>query len=310
MVDFWLCFREKGDFMRFDYKLAEIREEIEILKNTFDIVRLVEPIQRLVCDIHEDTIGYNEFNCHNAWEKEKRCQNCISVKALQDKQDYTKFEFVQNEIYFVIARFVKVDERELVLEMVIKVSQNILLRGDGYNEFVDRIIAFNESLYTDALTGIYNRRYVNEQLPFLIRQAFLGGGNLAVSMVDIDHFKSINDEHGHQFGDKVLCKVAHFLQNNISKKKGDFVVRYGGDEFLLVFLDIEETAYRKRLLEIMELSRDLKLSRRGNDVNISLSMGGAHLKELEDPAFDSVISLSDKRMYDAKRSGRGQLVLE
>ena len=98
MVDFWLCFREKGDFMRFDYKLAEIREEIEILKNTFDIVRLVEPIQRLVCDIHEDTIGYNEFNCHNAWEKEKRCQNCISVKALQDKQVEIAIELLDRVI--------------------------------------------------------------------------------------------------------------------------------------------------------------------------------------------------------------------
>lgn len=110
-----------------NYTLSDIRVEMEVLKNTFDIVRLVEPIMRVECSVCGATVDYDEYNCYSVWTKVERCENCISAKSLQEKKNYTKFEFVDKDIYFVIARYLVVDDLELVLELVTKVK-------DGRNQ--------------------------------------------------------------------------------------------------------------------------------------------------------------------------------
>ena len=117
--------------------------------------------------------------------------------------------------------FVKVDGQPFSLELVSKITDETLLGAYGKEELVETISNFNQKMYTDPATGIYNRRYYEEQLK--------GLKNIyAVAMLDVDEFKDINDSYGHHAGDYALQAVAKAIAGSV--KREDAVIRYGGDE--------------------------------------------------------------------------------
>lgn len=295
--------------MKTDYTLTEIKYEIEILKNTFSTVRLVNPVENFEYTITNDDLIMtpSEYTCHAIWQKGDKCNNCISLKTLQDKKNYTKFEFVNSEIYFVLAKYIKIDNLEVILELVTKIDNSTLIDAKGNNEFVDRITKYNTTLYTDELTGVYNRKYLNSKLPFLLNESKNQNIGVGIALIDLDYFKSINDTKGHVFGDKVLCTLSNFLQRSISPRKGDFVTRFGGDEFLIVLNNIDYDVYTKRLNDILKESENLTI--RGDDSNlkIGLSIGGAYSNEILDPKVESMVLLADERLYMSKQNGRNQV---
>lgn len=295
--------------MKTSYTIKQLIHEIEILKNTFSIVRLVNPSKNLEYKINADTLllEASEYNCHSIWEKGEICKNCISLKSLQNKSKYTKFEFINNDIYLIVARYITVDDLEIILEIVSSVDNSTLLDVKGTNEFVDRITNYNDTLYTDYLTGVYNRKYFNNRIPFLLNQSKNKDSNIGIAMIDLDFFKSINDSCGHLFGDKVLCTVAQFLQSNINPCMGDFVARFGGDEFLIVLNNVDYDIYTKKLSDILKRSQTITIADYKYNLKLGLSIGGAHSSELNDSTTESLTLLADKRLYNSKQNGRSQV---
>ena len=161
---------------------------------------------------------------------------------------------------------------------------------------------------TDDLTQLYNRRYVLEVLDFEIRRGERSTNRLLVAMVDVDHFKRVNDTHGHQGGDRVLQQIADIFRANL--RSTDIIGRYGGEEFLVIFLDTDTTAggqvaekLRRKVEEAVFLDAGGNLVA---DVTISIgldkfSVGG------EDSG--TLIAHADEALYAAKRSGRNRVVI-
>jgi diguanylate cyclase (GGDEF)-like protein len=149
----------------------------------------------------------------------------------------------------------------------------------------------------DALTGLYNRRHLHQRLDEEIARARRTGRGFALAMLDIDHFKEVNDEHGHQRGDEVLCAFAKDLLGRV--RKTDCLGRWGGEEFLLI---LPETA-REAALGLLEELR-AHVSRQRTDLpRFTVSVGVAEFPA-DATELLPIVAAADARLYQAKNSGR------
>lgn len=155
-----------------------------------------------------------------------------------------------------------------------------------------------EQALHDPLTGVYNRRYFNQVIEQEIPRSTRYNHPIGFLMIDIDDFKQINDCHGHQVGDQVLQEVAKMLQEHI--RGSDVVVRYGGDEFLLLLIETNGEAedVKRRILEGVALRNITNLA---FDFPVTLSIGSAHWSPQDGRSVMEVLAEADRHMYEAKR---------
>lgn len=154
----------------------------------------------------------------------------------------------------------------------------------------------------DALTGLFNRRYMEETLEREIRRAQRGSDLLGIAMLDIDHFKRFNDSHGHQAGDELLREVGALLGSQV--RGGDIACRYGGEEFLLILPGIALDAVHLRVEALRQAAGRLRLARVGEPVTISagIAMFPSHGTEGAD-----LVRAADQALYRAKAAGRDRV---
>ena len=161
---------------------------------------------------------------------------------------------------------------------------------------------------TDALTGCYNRRYLDEQLPRELDRAGRYGRRLSVVMCDIDLFKSVNDTYGHAAGDAVLRAVGRHLDAH--RRAPDWVCRFGGEEFVIV---LPETGLDEAL-QIAERTRlglsSLTVDVDGSAIAVTASLGVATFRIGQDDSPAKLLERSDEAMYRSKTSGRNQVQAE
>ena len=149
-----------------------------------------------------------------------------------------------------------------------------------------RISEFETEIYIDSLSRIRNRRFLDEKLVFEPCNA--------VVMADIDLFKEINDIAGHQVGDEAIQKVAETLEKSVRKK--DVVIRYGGDEFMMVFFDITKGELENKLAHLSSAMKEIRFEN-SPEVRITMSFGGAFGTEL----VKNLIGVADKALYESKK---------
>lgn len=156
-----------------------------------------------------------------------------------------------------------------------------------------------EQALHDPLTGVFNRRYFNQVIEQEIPRSQRYDHPIGFLMIDVDHFKKINDRYGHQVGDEVLQSVAQVLQQHV--RGSDVVVRYGGDEFLLLLIetDGETEEVRDRILQqVAERNKANPLF----DFPVTFSIGCAHWSPNDDRTVKEVLAEADRRMYEFKRN--------
>lgn len=270
----------------------EARVLLQYLNKVFDVVRLVDATKN--CQVNIDEAGNHqdsEYRCYDMWSKEDRCENCISAKCISSKGSLTKLKFVDECIYHVRATYVEVDGLPYSLELVDKITEETLLGGHGKEDVVKYITAHNHRLYVDILTGCYNRRYYEEQLRDMFHIS-------AAAMLDMDHFKAVNDTYGHLVGDMTLKQAAIAIKNSV--RKTDDVVRLGGDEFFIVFREIPFHVLQKKLEAIRACVENIVFSDYPQ-LHFTISIGGVY-----GPGKTSdLLNIADKLLYQAKREQVG-----
>jgi two-component system cell cycle response regulator len=164
-----------------------------------------------------------------------------------------------------------------------------------------------EMAITDQLTGLHNRRYMARHLDSLISNAQKSNKPLAFLIMDIDHFKSVNDTHGHDIGDEVLREFANRISANI--RGIDLACRYGGEEFVVVMPDTDvDFAYTiaERLRKSVETT-PIEISRAPGALNVTISIGIAASAGGDDNA-EKLLHRADQALYRAKREGRNRVI--
>ena len=173
---------------------------------------------------------------------------------------------------------------------------------------IRRIYRLEEENITDSLTGTYNRRYLERRLGEEFSYARQFGSPLSILMIDIDHFKEINDTAGHFAGDQVIAQLAKTMQTAI--RGSDVLVRYGGDEFVIIALNTSTEAAGAFAEKIVKRVHSQKLSVNNEtnsikEISLSISIGVASLSD-EITDINQIIQNADKALYCAKNEGRNR----
>ncbi|GAA3565080.1 MULTISPECIES: diguanylate cyclase domain-containing protein [Marinobacter] len=182
-------------------------------------------------------------------------------------------------------------------EFYCRVTQNI--------EYIENIETIRRQAHTDALTGLYNRRYFFQQLAPVLANRHEQGEPSTLAMLDIDLFKNINDSFGHQTGDDILQATASMLQQHFGED--GLCARFGGEEFCLFLDQLDQTEAEARLEQFRCSLEDMNLGEDGQDIRCTISIGLAHGCE---PSLDALINQADHRLYQAKSAGRNRIVAD
>jgi two-component system, cell cycle response regulator len=179
---------------------------------------------------------------------------------------------------------------------------------DLHREIEEKNRLLEEAARTDHLTGLANRRAIEEWATRQLRGAARHGFPLWVVLADLDTFKSINDNHGHDAGDTVLQKFAEILRANT--RASDLSGRLGGDEFLLILTHVERENIEITLDRLREQFGSQIFTFNGQKVKVTASFGIAGFQGGEEPEISALVRQADKALYAAKRGGRNQVKVE
>lgn len=196
------------------------------------------------------------------------------------------------------AEFINLDDQlaTAIAEHVGLAIANLQLRDD-----------LRQQAVRDALTGLYNRRYLSESLDQTIGQAKRRKSTLAVCMIDLDNFKKFNDDFGHESGDFVLKNVADVFKS--CTRAGDFACRYGGEEFCLVLVDITENNAKDLVEKIRNQVRKLNLKFNDSSLGKVTISAGISFYPHNSSSGTELIRIADGFLYQAKKEGRDKVIM-
>lgn len=275
----------------------QAEEEAKMLEKVFDVVRFLEgDFFEQMQDDPRIGVKIGMCQCYDFWKKNKPCENCTSMKAYAEKKQKTKLEFLDADVFLVISRYLEIDDEACVMELVKHLENDTLIDTDGRDKLVGKLKGYQDKLYIDPVTGVYNRRYFEDEIRNMQNSA-------GVAMIDLDDFKLYNDIYGHDMGDQVLCIVADVIKNCI--RKTDKLIRYGGDEFLLILSDMVRGTLRGKLLQIQEAIENATIPNCSR-LKLTASIGGVIS---EDGQIDEAIAKANQLMYKAK-DHKAQVITE
>ncbi|MCE2573095.1 diguanylate cyclase domain-containing protein [Motilimonas eburnea] len=233
---------------------------------------------------------------------------CKRIKANPETADIP--------VIFITAKDSETDEEEGLrvgaIDYVTKPFSSAIVRARVNNHLeLKRRGDLLKALSTlDPLTGLANRRRLDEYLAAQFQQLLRSGGMLGLLVLDIDYFKAYNDHYGHQQGDECLSQVASLLQS-IPLRSVDLVARYGGEEFVIVMPLTERSALEKIAEQVCQVLHDNPIAHRYSLVapHVTVSIGGAGVFPSQHTSAEQLFNLADVALYQAKEQGRNRFVM-
>jgi len=288
-----------------EYKIVELYDEINVLKNIFDSVEIVEPISEIRMECMEHYFKPTKTGCELNCKVGDRRSDCICRKILSTRETYTMFKFKDQETYYIMCRPITVKGKDYVMIITSKVTKNLVLGSSSSSaDLVKNITKYNKSIYYDELTGAYNRRFVAENIGYIVKKADQESTNVCIGCVDIDNFKKFNDTYGHAFGDTVLKSVTNIMRS-VARREDDYVIRIGGDEFIIIMQGIDKKTFIKKMNECCEMVSELRLkTEQGSTARVCISIGCSAMIEDNLKDYKALVAKADERLYISKKRGK------
>lgn len=290
--------------------LDEINEKVSLFKNFYDSIRIVDPIKKKASNVSgKEMMTDSNCDCYALWKKGQVCKNCVSFRALLKKDTFVKVEYDSDRVILVIATPIERNGKIHVVEILKDITKNSTFshRLTEDSKIVEELItSLNDKSVKDELTGIYNRRYINERLPVDINYSKDNSLPLSIIMADIDFFKKVNDKYGHITGDKLLSNYSKLLTKSI-RSNIDWVGRYGGEEFLIVLNGTDVKGAHSLAEKIRKTVEDTTFEYDQIKINMTSSFGVYGITG-ENIEINELIAKVDENLYKAKTSGRNKTV--
>lgn len=294
---------------RFQEHLSQLTNVDEM----YEQIRVVDPIQKKVLFVKggaQSALTPAEHTCFDLWGKGEACKNCISMRVYNEQETFIKLDTSEDKIMMVTAIPIQMEEGTLVVELIKNVTNSMILDDvsllDGVK--IKKLLEeANVAAVTDELTQLHNRRYLSERLPVEVAKAQSEESPLSLLMVDIDHFKKVNDTYGHLAGDYVLKEFASILNEHVSNEVG-WMARFGGEEFVVCLGATPKEEARALANRIREAVETRIFSFEGHPISITSSFGLSALEKERVVDHIALVSEADQKLYLAKRSGRNCIV--
>ncbi|WP_151947842.1 PAS domain S-box protein [Aliarcobacter butzleri] len=240
----------------------------------------------------------------------KKYHKCICEFFLEkDKFFYKKDTHWINEIKTIeeskrIVSMIDKDFKEHAFSVSVNIfdEEEMIVSFTDISETILKNISLEEKIIRDKLTNAYNREFFDKNYKKLIYEYNTNHSKLAVAMLDIDHFKLVNDTHGHDVGDEVLIQFVEIINN--SSRKNDILIRWGGEEFILVLQLNSENTLPKILENLRKAIEDYDFPKIGKK---TCSIGGTIYQDNED--IIKTIKRADEAVYEAKAAGRNKVII-
>ncbi len=198
---------------------------------------------------------------------------------------------------YVLMTFIELSAIVLTAIITDLICQSIKYNDNLTNELSDYILR-------DRLTGAFNRNFIIDNLIFDKKCK----NGISLAFIDIDDFKYINDSYGHDYGDMVLQQFGNIILQKLSSEKEVYLVRIGGDEFLIIAIDMPYQEFVKLILSVKEKIIKTTFSKNKINTYIRISVGVTSTNECTSGDFDELYKHADDRLYQAKRQGKNQVV--
>lgn len=290
-------------------EFKELFISLKPVAKIYDVIRVVDPLEKKVFSFEDDELVMTDLICFDFWGRNESCANCISLRAIKENDTFVKIENNNKEAFMVTAIPFELSDRNVSIEILKNITKSLFFANSTTTETIEiysLINNINILVMKDALTDIYNRRYIDERLPVDLINSDIKCAPLSIIMVDIDFFKDVNDNYGHIAGDFVLKRFAKILSNYVSEENG-WVARYGGEEFLLCLFDKDYNEAMEIAEKIRQEVEREQFIYNNKIIKITSSFGIASKKD-DCKTVDEIIELADKNLYTAKNSGRNKVV--
>lgn len=267
--------------------LQNFLDKLNVYREIFTEVRLIDLSQ--IIETGENI--YISCACRDIDGICRTCKNCIAVKAASDNSSKIKWEYINSEIHQITVTPTIIDGKKYVIEFIQKLDADSQIDSKSSEVLVDKLTVYKDKLYKDVITGIYNRHYYEDRLKNVTATA-------GVAVIDINDFRLYNEAFGHHVGDIILNTVAQAISHSLNKS--DVLVRYGGDEFLVIFNDTKKEDFYHKLTQLSDLVRRIAVPGY-SQVQLSVCIGGIYADSL---VLSDAVTKADAVMLQGKASGK------
>lgn len=281
--------------------LKEITNRFSILKDFYDFIRIIETKNFTVIKNTDSEIDTSNLHCLN---DSKRCSDCLAQKAFLTQTTLQKIELIDNKAYLHTLSPFSINDTTYVVEFFKDISNTLFFSESTTSTPIGKFLtSLTEMANKDSLTKAYNRNFLNSNF----RDKFNNTSSLPISliMIDLDHFKNINDEFGHLIGDTILQKFSSLVFTFLDSHS--YFCRFGGEEFL-IFLDNAPLNKAVSLANTIKSALDSRPFIVDNfEIWLSCSMGITS-SFYSSTSLDTLLEYADKNLYIAKESGRNTII--
>ncbi len=286
--------------------IEKLEDNLEFFNKMYDVVRIVDPINKKVLEYKGKLIIGTEEVCHGYWKDNKICDNCVSIRAHNNNKSFMKLEQNPTTTMLVTAIPIENSNPPIVLELLKNATDSMLIGSGEYNDgnMINNVISqLNDMISKDSLTDLYNRRYIDDRLSVDVVKSTINNNPLSLVFIDLDNLKLINDKFGHSTGDQVLKQFGSVIKEHI-RNESDWAARYGGDEFIICLNNTDNIVANKVVERIQHSLEELIITIENNiSICVSASMGVHTMYETKLTA-EELLNEADKKMYKVKNMCR------
>lgn len=278
----------------------QLLDQINV-RSLFDFYRLVDIDSYAVCDWHNGKKVELHERCFDVWKRDTSCKNCISRTCILENRQIIKLEYLEGQIFLVIALPVTLEGEAFSLELISNATKSLVINDEFHlqNISAQEIIGkMNDIAIHDSYTGIYNKRYAEQELCKEVLQ-WTANSRIFIGVLDIDHFKQINDTYGHVAGDDVLFTLAGLLVRYAEQADG-WASRIGGDEFMILWRNISPQAAGAMALDLQNTVGAHSFTKGDKEFTISISIGLSEYRP-KFKGWKEFLDDADQKMYRNKR---------